>query len=407
MSKITKEQVKSIVDAYGIKTTEDVQFAVKDLMKDVIQKTLDAELAESLGHEKYGRNEESTGNYRNGSYAKKVRSTFGEMDLEIPRDREGLHEPVIVEKGKTDVSDLESRLISMYARGMTTRDIQGHMHDIYGVKMSAEMISKITDKILPHIKEWQARILNSIYPILYMDAIHFNVRDNGRTIKKAVYLAMAVDCEGMRDVLGIWIGGNESSKYWLSVLTELKNRGVQDIFIACVDGLSGFDEAIQAVFPKAEIQRCIVHQIRYCCKFVNYKDRKSFCADMKSIYGAPSEESALEHLAHFDDKWGKKYAYAVRSWENNWAHLSTFFKYPNEIRRLIYTTNAIESVNSSIRKYTGQKRIFPTDDSTLKSVFLAVDNRLKKWTTRTRNWGLIFNQLSIHFKERLEVSVNS
>ena len=376
-------------------------------MKDVLQKTLEAELEGSIGREKYGRNEASNGNYRNGSYPKKVRSTFGEMDLDIPRDREGVYEPMIIEKGKTDVSDLETGLISMYARGMSRRDIQAHMEEIYGVKMSAEMISKITDKILPHVKEWQYRMLQAIYPILYMDAIHINVRDNGRTVKKAIYLAMAVDCDGMKDVLGIWVGGNESSKYWLSVLTELKNRGVCDIFIACVDGLSGFDKAIQAVFPKTEIQRCIVHQVRYCCKFVNYKDRKEFCADMKAIYGAPSEESGLEYLTKFDDKWGKKYAYAVKSWESNWTHLSAFFKYPDEIRRLIYTTNPIESLNSGIRKYAAPKRIFPTDDSAIKSIFLAIEYRLKKWTMRTKNWGAIFDQLTIHFLDRLEGGVIS
>ena len=407
MSKTTSEQAKSIVAAYGIKTLEDAHYAVKDLMKEVLQKTLEAELDASIGHEKYARNEASNGNHRNGSYDKKVRSTFGEMNLDIPRDRKGRYEPIIIEKGKTDVSDLESRLISMYARGMSTRDIQAHMDDIYGVKMSAEMISNVTDKILPHIKEWQSRELQAIYPILYMDAIHFNVRDNGRTVKKAIYLALAIDCEGMKDVLGIWVGGNESSKYWLSVLTELKNRGVKDIFMACIDGLSGFELAIQAVFPKTDIQRCIVHQVRYSCKFVNYKDRKQFCADMKSIYAAPTEEAGLEYLTKFDDKWGKKYAYAVKSWESNWASLATFFKYPDEIRRLIYTTNPIESLNSIIRKYAGPKRIFPTDDSVLKSVFLAVETRLKKWTMRTKNWGTIFDQLAIHFQERLEVLINS
>lgn len=406
MSKLTKEQTKSIVEAYGIKTLNDAQSAVKDLLRGVLQTTLEAELEQTLGREKYERREEVNGNHRNGSYPKKVRSTYGEMSLDIPRDREGKYEPVIVEKGKTDISGLEARIISMYARGTSTRDIQAHMDEIYGVKMSHEMIATITDKLHPHIKEWQARLLQKVYPILYMDAIHFNVRDNGRTVKKAVYLALAVDCEGMKDVLGIWVGGNESSKYWLSVLTELKNRGVQDIFIACVDGLSGFAEAISAVFPKTEIQRCIVHQVRYCCKFVNYKDRKEFCKDMKAIYAAPTEESALEYLTAFDDKWGDKYGYAIKSWEQNWAQLSTFFKYPDDIRTLIYTTNLVESLNSSIRKYAGQKRIFPTDDSAIKSVFLAIENRLKKWTVRTKNWNSVFNQLSIHFQDRLEVIIN-
>lgn len=405
MSVLSKEQVKDIVETYGIKTALDAQEAVKDIMKDVLQKTLEAELDESLGYEKYdrkGSKKSGSTNSRNGSYGKTVKSGYGNIELEIPRDRENQYESMIIKKGESDVSGLQDRIISMYAKGMSTRDIHAHMKDIYGIEVSAEMVSKITDRILPSIREWQNRRLSSIYAIVYMDAIHFNVREEGRIIKKAVYLAMGIDCDGMKDVLGIWVGGNESSKYWLGVLTELQNRGVEDILISCIDGLSGFEDAINTVFPKTQIQRCIVHQIRYCCKFVNYKDRKQFCADMKLIYTSASEEIGLEALVGFDKKWGKKYGYAVKSWESNWASLATFFKFPSDIRRLIYTTNPIESLNSCIRKVAGPKRIFPTDDAALKSVFLAVQNRIKKWSTRPRNWSAIFGQLLIHFDHRLK-----
>jgi len=401
-TRISKEQAKQILKAYDVKTAEDVQYAVKDLMKEVLQTALEAEIDSTLGYSKHDTANKTTTNCRNGSYKKGVRSTFGNIDLDIPRDRNSEHEPHIVKKGMKDISNLQQRIISMYGRGMSQRDIQAHMEEIYGIDVSAEMISKVTDAIVPKIQEWQSRTLQSVYTIVYMDAIHFKVREDGRTINKAIYLAMGIDCDGMKDVLGIWIGENESSKYWLNVLSELKNRGVQDILVTCIDGLTGFEKAIHTVFPKTDIQRCIVHQIRYCCRFVSYKDRKEFCADMKQIYSAPSEELALQNLDNFKEKWGKPYHYAVKSWEDNWGSLSSFFKYPDEIRRLIYTTNPIESLNSSIRKVAGPKRIFPTNQSAIKSVFLAVENHTKKWTVRTRNWSSIFNQLSIHFSERLE-----
>lgn len=403
MSVLTKEQVKDVIELYNIKTAQDAHDAVKDLMKDILQKTLDAELSNTLGYEKHDYQSKKTANTRNGSYKKGVRSSLGSMSLDIPRDRNGEHEPLIVKKGQADVSSIDERIISMYGRGMSTRDINQHMQEIYGIDVSAEFVSKVTDKILPRIREWQDRILQPIYPIVYMDAIFLSVREDGHVVKKAVYLAIGIDSEGIKDVLGVWIGGNESAKYWLGVLTELKNRGVQDILICCIDGLKGFEQAIGTIFPQTEIQRCIVHQIRYSCKFVNYKDRKPFCSDMKEIYTAATEEGGLEQLKRFEETWGKKYSYAVKSWESNWASLSTFFKYPEEIRKLIYTTNPIESVNSSIRKVARPKRIFPTNDSALKMVFLALQGRIKKWTMRVRGWNMIIGQLSIHFGERLEV----
>ena len=403
MTVLSKQDKDAIIKAYGPKTAEDVKAMIKDLMKDTFQSILDAELTVNLGYEKHDIDSKNTDNSRNGHYPKTVQSEFGNLELNIPRDRHGEHGPLIVKKGQRDISSLSDRIISMYGKGMSTRDIRDHMQDIYGLELSAEKISDITDQILPTIRQWQSRPLQSLYVILYMDGIHLTVRQDSKTVKKAIYIAMGIDCDGMKDVLGIWVEGtlNESAKYWLSVLTELKNRGVKDILISCIDGLSGFSEAIQAVFPQTDIQRCIVHQIRYCCKFVNYKDRKAFCADMKPIYQAPPEEAALQALLEFDQKWGKKYTYAVKSWESNWANLATFFKYSAPIRRLIYTTNPIESMNSSIRKIAGPKRIFPTDDAVLKSVFLAVSDRLKKWTARLRDWSDIFNQLSIHFAHRL------
>jgi putative transposase len=405
MSILTKEQVKDVIELYDIKTAEDAHDAVKDLMKDVLQRTLDAELSNTLGYDKYDTGNKKTANSRNGSYKKGVRSSLGSMSLNIPRDRDGEHVPLIVKKGQTDVSSIDERIISMYGYGMSTRDINQHMQEIYGIDVSAEFVSKVTDKILPRIREWQGRALQPLYPIVYMDAIFLSIREDGHVVKKAVYIAIGIDSEGMKDVLGIWIGGNESAKYWLGVLTDLKNRGVQDILICSIDGLKGFEQAIGTVFPQAEIQRCIVHQIRYSCKFVNYKDRKLFCKDMKRIYTAATEEGGLEQLKRFEETWGKKYGYAVRSWENNWAVLSTFFKYPEEIRKLIYTTNPIESVNSSIRKVARPKRIFPTNDSALKIVFLALQGRISKWTMRVRSWNTIIGQLSIHFGDRMEIPV--
>lgn len=289
----------------------------------------------------------------------------------------------------------------MYAKGMTTRDISTHLRDVYGVEASAEMISHMTDRILPIAKEWQNRPLERKYAIVFMDAIHFHVREDNQTIKKAVYVAIGIKLNGNKEVLGMWIGGNESAKYWLGVLNEIKNRGVEDIMIVSVDGLTGFGEAIGAVFPKAEIQRCIVHQIRYTAKFVNYKDLKPFVKDLKAIYQAPSEDSALSGLEELEEKWGKKYPSSVSSWRNNWPQLSTFLKYPEEIRKIIYTTNSIENFNRGLRKVTKAKSIFPSDDALFKSIYLAMIDITKKWTGAPWNWGQTLNQLCIYFGDRI------
>jgi len=401
MGILNKEQVRDVIKLYGLKDAKGAHEAVKDMFRDVIQGMLEAELETELGYSKYAYKDKHTNNSRNGSYDKTVSSSLGEFTIEVPRDREGRYEPIAVKKGQKDVSSIQDQIISMYAKGMSTRDIHRHMSEIYGIDVSAEMVSKITDKILPIIKEWQNRPLEALYSVIYMDGVVFNVRDNGQVIKKTVYIAISVDLQGYKDVLGIWIGENESAKFWLNILNDLKSRGVKDILISCVDGLSGFEEAINAAFPKTDIQRCIVHQVRYCCKFVSYKDRKAFCRDMKEIYSAPSEEAAIEALENFSKQWNAKYPYAIKSWENNWNILTTFFKYPQEIRRLIYTTNPIESLNSVIRKTARPKRIFPTDDSLLKTVYLAIADKLKKWA-RIKNWNIIISQLAIYFKERIE-----
>ena len=308
----------------------------------------------------------------------------------------------IVKKNQTDISNIEDQVLSMYAKGMTTRDISAHLKDVYGVDASAEMISHMTDRILPIAKEWQNRPLERKYAIVFMDAVHFHVREDNRTVKKAVYVAIGVKLNGKREVLGMWVGGNESAKYWLSVLNEIKNRGVEDIMIVSVDGLTGFGDAIHAVFPQAEIQRCIVHQIRYSTKFISYKDLKPFMADLKLVYKADTEDLALTALEDLEEKWGKKYPASIGSWRNNWTQLSTYFKYPSEIRKLIYTTNSIENFNRQLRKVTKSKTIFPTDDALFKMLYLAMMDATKKWTGKAWDWGLTLDQLCIYFGDRIQ-----
>lgn len=327
---------------------------------------------------------------------------MGTIDLDIPRDRKGDFEPQIVKKNQIDISNIEDQVLSMYAKGMTTRDISAHLKDVYGVDASAEMISHMTDRILPIAKEWQNRPLERKYAIVFMDAVHFHVREDNRTVKKAVYVAIGVKLNGKREVLGMWVGGNESAKYWLSVLNEIKNRGVEDIMIVSVDGLTGFGDAIHAVFPQAEIQRCIVHQIRYSTKFISYKDLRPFMADLKLVYKADTEDLALTALDDLEEKWGKKYPASIGSWRNNWTQLSTYFKYPSEIRKLIYTTNSIENFNRQLRKVTKSKTIFPTDDALFKMLYLAMMDVTKKWTGKAWDWGLTLDQLCIYFGDRIQ-----
>ena len=371
-------------------------------MGGALQQMLEAEMEEHLGYAKHDYQNKNTSNSRNGKSTKKMKSDLGMFDLDVLREREGSFEPQIVKKHQTDVSKIESSVIGMYAKGMSTRDIATQINDMYGMDVSPTLVSNITDKVIPMIKEWQNRLLESVYPIIFMDAVHFKVRKDNAIVSKAAYAVIGVNVEGKKDVLGIWIGSAESSKYWLLVLNELKNRGVNDILIACVDGLKGFSEAIKAVFPKTEIQKCIIHQIRNSCKYVSYKDLKVFNADLKLIYKATTEDVALAQLDKLEEKWGDKYLLAINSWRNNWDELSTFFKYPPEIRKIIYTNNSMESYNHQLRKVTKSKSVFPNDESLLKILYLATVDITKKWTQGILGWAQILAQLSIFFEGRLD-----
>ena len=393
--------IKGLLEHYQPKNAQDVQNMLKDLLGETLQDMLESEMDEHLGYSKYDYRNKETEDSRNGYSAKTVTSSMGPIELDIPRDRNGEFEPQIVKKHQTDISTIEDQVLSMYAKGMTTRDISKHLQDVYGVDASAEMISHMTDRILPIAREWQNRPLERKYAIVYMDAVHFNVREDNRTVKKAVYVAIGIRVTGQKEVLGMWIGGNESAKYWLGVLNEIKNRGTEDIMIVSVDGLTGFVDAIQAVFPKAEVQRCIVHQIRYSTKFISYKDRKEFVKDLKLVYKADTEEMAVVALDALEDKWGAKYPASVTSWRNNWPQLSVYFKYPPEIRRLIYTTNAIENFNRQLRKVTKAKSVFPTDDALFKILYLAMSEATEKWTGKAWDWGQTLDQLYIYFEGRI------
>ena len=402
MSLLPKELIKEIVRKGNFKSATDIQEALKDLMKEFIQESLEAELNNQLGYEKYEK-KENCDNSRNGYSKKKVKSSFGEIELDIPRDRNSEFEPKIVPKYSRDISNLEEKVISMYGLGMSTRDINKHIQEIYGVDVSAEMVSKITDKIIPLIEEWQNRPLEEVYYFTFLDAIHFHVKEDKAIVKKSAYIVLGVNSEGKKDVLGIYIGGNESAKFWLSVLNDLRNRGVKDILIASVDGLTGFSEAIKTVFPYADIQRCIIHQIRYTLSFVSYKEKKEFAKDLKEIYTAPNEETGFSALEELKEKWSKKYPYALKSWENNWSELRTFFKFSPEIRRIMYTTNAIENLNRIYRKVTKTRSSFPTDMALMKLLYLSTINLTEKWKTGyAKDWHLIKGQLAIEYEERLK-----
>jgi transposase-like protein len=397
-----REEIREIMKNLDIKDMKDINTLFKEMVGWVLENGLEAELEEELGYRKYDYKNREGDNYRNGHSKKTMKSSFGEVDIEVPRDRNGEFEPTIVKKQQTTLSgDIEEKIISMYAKGMTQSDIEVHIQEIYGLEISESTVSRITDKILPLGKEWQRRPLESIYAVMFMDAIHYHVRKEGSIVKKAVHIAIGIDLNGVKDVLGMWVGENESAKFWLSVMNEIKNRGVDDILIACVDGLTGFTEAIEAVYPKTEIQKCIIHQIRNSTKFVSHKDIKTLMADLKAVYSAPDEQSALFALDMFDQKWSKKYPKIAVSWRTNWAHLATYFKYPKEVRTLIYTTNSIEGFNRQLRKVTKNKGVFPTDDSLFKMLYLAMTDITEKWTGRRKDWGLIHSQLEIFFDNRL------
>ncbi|HBE04888.1 MAG TPA: IS256 family transposase, partial [Firmicutes bacterium] len=380
----------------------DVQHALRDIFSGTLQEMLEAEMDQNLGYEKHDDSNKQTENRRNGHSKKTVRSEYGDITLDVPRDRDGEFEPLIVKKHQKSVAGIEEQILLLYAKGVSTREIQDHLQRLYGIEVSPTLISNVTNKIMPLIKEWQNRPLPNIYAVVFMDAIHFNVRQDGQITKKAAYMSVGIDLEGRKDVLGIWIGEHESAKFWLNVLNELKNRGVQDILIICVDNLTGFSEAIAACYPESEVQKCIVHQIRNSIRYVSYKDVKKIIAGLKPIYTASTEDAALEEMNSFETAWGEKYPLIVRSWRQNWAEIATFFKYPPEIRKIIYTTNTIESYHRQLRKVTKSKSIFPSDEALLKMLYLATQDVLRKWTGRVQNWGLILLQFSVFFPEKVK-----
>lgn len=397
-----KENLRNIMKGLEVKNFDDLKDVFKMMVGEMLENGLDGELDDALGYTKYDYRNKQGENSRNGYSKKTLKTSFGETEIRVPRDREGEFEPQLIKKNQTTLTgDIEEKIISMYAKGMTTSDIEAHIKDIYGLECSDTTISRITDKILSVVREWQSRPLEEIYAVVFMDAIHFHVRSEGQIVKKAVYIAIGINMDGIKEVLGMWVGENESAKFWLSVMNSLKNRGLEDILIACVDGLTGFTNAIEAVYPKTEIQQCIIHQIRNTTKFVSYKDIKALMADLKKVYAAVDETTALTELDNFEEKWSNKYPKIAISWRVNWANLSTYFKYPEAVRTLIYTTNTIEGFNRQLRKVTKNKSVFPTDDSLLKMLYLAMIDITKKWTGKRKDWGQIHSQLEIYFAERL------
>lgn len=397
-----RAKIRELLQVSNVSSMVDIQNLFKETIAEFMENSLDAELDDELGYSKYDYRSKDTDNSRNGHSGKTLRTSFGEVDISVPRDRKGEFEPQVLKKNQTSISqDIEEKILSMYAKGMTTGDIEAHIRDIYGVEVSDTTVSRITDKILPIAKEWQQRPLEAVYAVVFLDAIHYHVRSEGQIVKKAVYIAIGIDLDGKKDVLGMWVGENESAKFWATVLNGLKNRGVEDIFIACTDNLTGFSAAIEAVFPKTEIQNCIVHQLRNSSKYVSYKDLKALMADLKAVYAAVDEPSALTALDTFSERWDQKYPKISQSWRENWANLSTYFKYPQEVRRLIYTTNTIEGFNRQLRKVTKSKSVFPTDDSLLKMLYLAMVNITKKWTGRRQDWSMIHAQMAVYFADRM------
>ena len=399
---IRNELIDELIKDY--KKPEDIigeNGILKQLTKAIIERTLAAELTHHLGYEKNSPEGKKRGNSRNGTTGKTLKSDLGDLPVEVPRDRNGEFEPQLIKKGQRRFTGFDDKILSMYARGMTTRDIQAHLQDIYKVEVSPELISAVTAEVMEEVKEWQNRSLEEIYPIVYFDAIWVKVRDEGHVVNKAAYLAIGVRIDGFKDVLGIWLEKEEGAKFWLKVITELQNRGLKDIFIACVDGLKGFPEAIESVFPLTQVQVCIVHMVRNSLRYVSYKDRKMVVGDLKGIYQAPTEEQALSALAELEQKWDSRYPMIAKSWRNNWSRLNPFFAYPPEIRRAMYTTNAIESLNNALRKVTKNRGAFPTDEAAIKLLYMALQNIMKKWTMPIQNWGAAINQMSIIFEDRM------
>lgn len=387
----------------NLKTMSDVTSFAKELIAPTLQKMLEAEMENHLGYAKYETSGKNSGNNRNGHSKKKLKTSFGQEELQVPRDRRGSFEPMAVKKYETIESDVEEKIIAMYAKGLTTRDIHGYMKDIYGIDVSADMVSGITDKVIPLITEWQARPLSPIYVIIYLDGIHFKVRESGRIANKCCYTILGINEQGFKELLGIWVGETEGAKFWMQTLNELKNRGVNDILIACIDGLKGFSEAIKAIYPETQIQQCIVHQIRNTMKYVPHRHKKRFCDDLRSVYTAATEEAGLLALDEVKTKW-PQYALYLKSWEDKWNELNTFFAYPEPIRRIIYTTNTIEGLHRQFRKVTKTTTIFPSDQSLQKLLWLAQRDISRKWSMPIKNWGEIISQFAILYPEKISLN---
>ncbi len=389
------KKCKTIADLTG----KDGLF--KKLLKQMIEGALEGEMESHLGYIKSSPQGHLSGNSRNGYNSKKVKSNAGEIDLEVPRDRKASFEPQLVKKRQVDIREFDDKIISMYAKGMTTRDIQDHIEEIYGVSLSASGVSNIVQKVQQIAIEWQNRDLQAIYAVVYFDAVHYKVREDGKVVSKAAYVALGIDIEGKKDILGIWIGEAEGAKFWLRVITELQNRKVEDLLIACVDGLKGLPEAIESIFPKTDVQLCIVHMIRNSIKYIPNKQSREFITDLKSVYTAITEEQGRSHLAELEEKWGKKYPLSVQSWVKNWGRVSTLFCYPEAVRRMIYTTNAVESLHRQFRKVTKNRSVFPSDDALLRMLYLAARDITKKWTMPRWNWQEIISHLSLHYEDRV------
>lgn len=394
-----KNIIAALINEYDIETADDIQEALKDLLGGTIKTMLESEIDNHLGYDRYERSE--NGNYRNGIKKKTVRSNYGEFSIDVPQDRDGTFEPQIVKKRQKDISEIDQKIISMYARGMTTRQISEQIEEIYGFECSESFISDVTDKILQEIDDWQKRPLEAVYPVIFIDAVHFSVRQDNIIRKLAAYVILGIDTNGMKEVISLQIGENESSKYWLGVLNELKNRGVNDIMVICADGLTGIKEAIGTAFPKAEYQRCIVHQVRNTLKHVYYKDMKPFAADLKTIYLAPSEKVAYENLQEVTERWDNKYPGAMKRWADNWDVISPIFKFSIDVRKVIYTTNAIESLNSTYKKLNSQRSVFPNDTALMKALYLSTLQATKKWTQGLRGWGKVYGEFSIMYPGRM------
>ena len=399
MTENKRNLIQGLFEEYDIQSADDIQDALKDLLSGTIKEMMEAEMDDHLGYEKYERSDES--NSRNGAKTKRVRSKYGEFEVDVPQDRDSTFDPKVLPKRQKDISSIDDKIIAMYAKGMTTRQISETIEDIYGFEISEGMVSDITDKLLPKIEEWQNRPLSAVYPIVFIDAVHFSVRKEGVIQKLAAYVVLGINDDGKKEVLSIVIGENESSKFWLGVLNSLKNRGVQDILILCSDGLTGIKDAISTAFPKTEQQRCIVHMVRNTLKYVANKDMKAFAKDLKTIYTAVNEESALARLEAVTEKWSEHYPHAMNRWHDNWDAVSPIFKFSQDVRTAFYTTNAIESLNSSYRKLNRQRSVFPSAQALLKALYLATFEISKKWTMPIRNWGKIRGELAIMFPDRM------